>query len=238
MYYASISKNQQEAFPDLQYVGVAYNGLDPQPFLFNAQPEDYLCFLGRFDREKQPHLAIQLAINLGMKIKLAGKIDFGGSDYYKEECLQYENHPLVEFIGEVGMEEKIELLSKAKCNLHPTGFREPFGLSVLESAYCGTPTLALNRGSMPELIEEERTGILVEDFIEGYHQIQKCFAMDRRYISSRARMLFNYRNMAKQYILAYEKVIEDFKQEEQEKQVIPEVKDQMYNLWQNLITKS
>lgn len=208
--YVSISKNQQEAFPKLNYVNVIYNGEDPAIFPRVATPEDYVCFLGRFDREKNPHLAIKLAINLGIKIKVAGKIDFQAEGYFDDEVRPYLDHPLVEYLGELGFDDKVELLSKAKCNLHPTGFREPFGLDVLEAAYCGTPTLAIARGSMPELIEEGRTGMLVEDLIEGYHQIQACFDMDRDYIATRARSLFNYQTMAKQYIRTYLAIIEAF----------------------------
>jgi glycosyltransferase involved in cell wall biosynthesis len=207
LYYVSISQNQQTACPDLNYVGVVYNGEDPDEFPLITEPEDYVCFLGRMDRDKNPHLAIQLALNLGIKIKLAGKIDHEAEGYFEEEVAKYFNDPLVEYLGELDFNAKVELVSKAKCNLHPTNFREPFGLSVLEAAYCGTPTLAIARGSMPELIEPSRTGMLVEDFIEGRHHIEECFAMDREYVASRARRLFNYKTMARQYIEAYQKVI-------------------------------
>lgn len=208
--YAAISKNQMISMPDLNFVDVVYNGEDPNDFPIVTEPEDYVCFLGRFDREKNPHLAIQLALSLGIKIKLAGKIDFLSEGYFEEEIKKYFDHPLVEFLGEIGLKEKVELLGKAKCNLHPTNFREPFGLTVLEAAYCGTPTLATSRGSMSEVIEPGKTGFLVEDFIEGRYQLEKCFALDREYIASRSRRLFNYRTMADQYIKTYEKVIGQF----------------------------
>lgn len=210
LYYASISENQQAACPDLNYVGVVYNGEDPAAFPVVTEPDDYVCFLGRFDRDKNPHLAMQLAINLGIRIKVAGKIDYLAEGYFDQEVKPLLDNPLVEYLGELGFEEKVELLSHAKCNLHPTGFREPFGLDVLEAAYCGTPTLAVARGSMPELIEEGRTGMLVEDFVEGYHQIHECFKMDRNYIATRARMLFNYTTMAEQYVRAYQRVLDIF----------------------------
>jgi glycosyltransferase involved in cell wall biosynthesis len=206
--YISISDNQQATFQDLNYVATVYNGEDPAEFPIVTKPENYVCFLGRFDTDKNPHLAMHLAISMGIKIKMAGKIDFKGEHYFKDEIEPYLKHPLVEYLGELGFDEKIELLSKAKCNLHPTNFREPFGLTVLEAAYCGTPTLATDRGSMPELIEPGRTGILVEDFIEGTHHLKECFEMDRRYIASRARQLFNYQNMTTHYIEAYKKVID------------------------------
>ena len=210
LYYVSISRNQQEACPDLQYVGVVYNGEDPEPFPVVAEPDDYVCFLGRFDREKNPHLAIQLAISLGIPIKLGGKIDFQGERYFEQQVKPYLDHPLVEYLGELDLEEKIDLLAHARCNLHPTGFREPFGLTVLEAAFCGTPTLAIARGSMPELIEVGRTGLLIEDFVEGDHQIEECFEMDRAYIAQRARHLFNYQTMTRQYLRAYERVLDIF----------------------------
>jgi glycosyltransferase involved in cell wall biosynthesis len=238
LYYASISKNQEGILPDLQYTGVVYNGLNPEEFPIVEKPEDYVCFLGRFDRDKNPHKAIQLAINLGLKIKLAGKIDFKGEDYFKEEIEKYLNHPLVEFLGELNFQEKIKLVSNAKCNFHPINFREPFGLSVLEAAYCGTPTLANIRGSMPELIEDGRTGILVEDFEEGVHQVEKCFAMDRNYIANRAKMLFNYRAMTKQYILAYKKVIDIFENKKYESpdisQYMMDTKSQLTDIWKSI----
>ncbi|HSX52825.1 MAG TPA: glycosyltransferase family 4 protein [Patescibacteria group bacterium] len=207
LYYVSISQNQQISLPDLQYIGVVYNGMDPAEFPVVIKPENYLCYIGRFDRDKSPHLAIQLALRLGIKIKLAGKIDHEGNSYFDEEIKPLLRHPLVEYIGEVSHKDKIELVSKARCNLHPISFREPFGLTVMEAAYCGTPTLTIRRGSMPELIEEGRTGVLIEDFVEGYYRMQECFDMDRRYIAQRARTLFNYKTMTRQYLKAYQAVI-------------------------------
>jgi glycosyltransferase involved in cell wall biosynthesis len=209
--YISISENQQNAYPDLKYIGVVYNGEDPKEFPFIKRPDNYLCFLGRFDEEKSPHLAIELAINLGIKIKLAGKIDYQGYYYFRKKVQPYFDHPLVEYLGELDFEEKVKLVSHAKCNLHPTYFREPFGLSVLEAAYCGTPTLAISRGSMPEIIEQGKTGMLVEDYIEGFHAISECFKMDREYIAKQARKKFNYKNMTKGYIRAYRRAIKEAK---------------------------
>lgn len=212
LFYTTVSENQQEAFPDLQYVGVCYNGLNPADFPFVEKPDNYLCFVGRFDEEKRPHLAIELALKLGIQIKLGGKLDFQGAEYFEQQIKPYFGNPLVEYLGELDFAAKIDLVSHARANLHPTGFREPFGLTVLESAYCGTPTLAIARGSMPELIEDGRTGLLVEDFVEGYHQVDRLFALDRRYIWQRTRNLFNYRTMAHQYEIAYQKVIDIFAQ--------------------------
>ncbi|HZP55458.1 MAG TPA: glycosyltransferase family 4 protein [Candidatus Saccharimonadales bacterium] len=211
-FFISISKNQQAAFPSLKYAGVAYNGLDPVEFPIIKAPENYLCFFGRFDLDKSPHLAIQLAIALGMRIKLAGKTDLQGYDYFNKEIKPYLKHPLVEYLGEINTKEKIDLAGNARLNLHPLlGRREPFGLTVIESAYCGTPTMAINKASMPELIEDGKSGLLVEDFIEGYHRIKEGFSIDREYVAKRARKLFNYQSMTKQYLRAYRRVINEYK---------------------------
>ncbi len=209
--YICISSNQTKVLPNLNTVGVAYNGLNPAGFPIVKKPDDYVAFIGRFDREKNPHLAIKLALALGIKIKLAGKLDHLGDGYFEEEIEPYLKNPLVEYLGEIGMDEKIDLLSRAKCNFHPTGFREPFGLTVLEAAYCGTPTLAISRGSMPELIIDGQTGILVEDFEEGYTAFERCLKLDRQFIAEHARKTFNYQNMARDYVKIYQKVIEDYR---------------------------
>jgi glycosyltransferase involved in cell wall biosynthesis len=236
--FITISKNQQEAFPGLSYVGVAYNGENPSEFPIVDRPEDYICFLGRFDREKNPHLAILLAIALDIPIKIAGKKDHLSEGYFEEEIEPYIGHPLVEYLGELDFEQKVQLLANAKCNIHPTGFREPFGLTVIEAAYCGTPTLAINRGAMPELIEENRTGVLVEDLIEGYYRLEECFTMDRKYIAKRSRSLFNYRNMAEQYVDAYMVAMERHERLSLRERVLqglkPYKKLQLESLWDTL----
>lgn len=205
--FVCISQNQKLTFDGMNTLGVVYNGLDPSEFPIVKKPKKYICFVGRFDYDKSPHLAIELAISLGIKIKLAGKVDVDGDGYFDEFIKPHLDNKLVEYLGELDFDEKVTVMSNAICNLHPTNFREPFGLTVLEAAYCGTPTLAISRGSMPELIEHGKTGMLVEDFVEGYESLQKCFTMDREYIAKRSRDLFNYRKMTSGYIKLYEKAI-------------------------------
>jgi glycosyltransferase involved in cell wall biosynthesis len=209
--YVSISNNQRQAYPELNYIATVYNGEDPTEFPLVTKPKDYVAFAGRFDREKNPHMAIQLAVNAGIPIKLAGKVDYGSRDYFREEIRPYLRNPLVEYLGELGPKDLKKLISRAKVNLHPTGFREPFGLTVLEAAYCGTPTLAIKRGSMPELIYDGHTGILVEDFVEGFHRLEEVFGLNREFVAKWSRHHFNYKNMTRGYIKAYKKAIKNSK---------------------------
>lgn len=204
--YVSISNNQRNALPQLNYIATVYNGEDPSQFPVVLKPQKYLCFIGRFDHHKNPHLAIELALKKQMKIKLAGKIDFVGRDYFNQMVKPMLKHPLVEYLGELNFKDKVKLMSHAAANLHPTSWREPFGLTIIESGYSGTPTLAISRGSMPELITDT-TGALVEDFVEGYWVLDKVLSLDRARVARRTRYRFNYLRMTRGYVKAYKNAI-------------------------------
>jgi len=197
--------------PSLNFQGVVYNGLISEPFPFESQPKNYLCFLGRMDHDKSPHRAIAFAKLVGMKLIMAGKVDFQGKHYFETMIEPEIDGKMIQFMGEIGFAEKCELLKNAYCNLHPIEFREPFGLSVIEAAYCGTPTIAMRRGSMPELIEDGRTGILAEDMVEAVSRFNEIEGMDRKYISQRARMLFSHKKMALDYLRIYQDVLKKWK---------------------------
>jgi glycosyltransferase involved in cell wall biosynthesis len=202
------SENQRHACPTMRVVATVHHGLDPSPFPVIETPDDYLCYLGRIDRAKQPHLAIQLAIQRNMRIRLAGPVgDTSRDSYFVREVQPLLSHPLVEFLGEIAMENKTHLLAQARCNLHPTGFREPFGLTVIEAAFCGTPTLAIRRGALPEIITDGINGVLVEDFTEGCHRLEDCFELDRKLIAKVARTRFHYLAMTDKYVQVYHRVI-------------------------------
>lgn len=209
-FYNTISFNQTLTTRHLNTIGTIYHGLDPAEFPLVTESDDYFCFLGRYSGEKNPDQAMHLAIELKKHLKVAAKMDFSGVEYYKKYCepLLKAYPRLLKDIGEQDDKGKVEMISHAAVNLHPAnGFREPFGLTILEAAYCGTPTLAVRKGSLSELIEDGRTGILVEDFVEGMFRINECYHMDRVYIAERARKLFNYKTMAKLYTIAYENII-------------------------------
>jgi len=210
LFYNTISHNQSLTTGHLKTIGTIYHGLDPADFPLVIQPEDYLSYLGRYSSEKNPDQAMHLAIELKEKLKVAAKLDFSGVEYYEKECkpLFEKYFELLTDIGEQGEVGKIKLVAHAKANLHPAaGFREPFGLTILEAAYCGTPTLAVRKGSLPELIEDGKTGILVEDFVEGMSRLHECYSMNRQYIAERARRVFNYKTMSQLYVIAYQNII-------------------------------
>ncbi|MGL4758452.1 MAG: glycosyltransferase [Patescibacteria group bacterium] len=207
LYYNSISENQREAYPkSINWVGTVYNSIDTDDFELNLNPKDYVCFLGRFDPEKYPHKAIELAKAWGVKIILGGKIDHLGQEYFEKKIRPHINGEDVVFLGELDVKQKAELVGNALINLHPTNFREPFGLTVCEAACTGTPTLAIRRGALPEIIYQGRTGICVEDFEEGVHKFDELVSMDRELVSIHTRLLFNIDTMAKKYYQIYKKL--------------------------------
>jgi glycosyltransferase involved in cell wall biosynthesis len=239
LFYNTISQNANLAAQNLNVMGTVYNGLDPEEFPFVGNPSDYYSFVGRFNPDKNPHQAIELAILKEKTIKVAAKYEYVDDRYFQEKCKSLLSNPLVNNVTEQDDPGKKSVLSNAKLNLHPTNFREPFGLTVLEAAYCGTPTLAIRRGSMSELIENGKTGFLVEDFTEGYFLTEKCEALDRAYIASRARRMFNYTIMSKQYSNIYENIIKIYKDKingDKLKQYVSDSKYQNDELYKNLIS--
>lgn len=204
----SLSYNQRKACPNLDFAGNVYNGLNPDDFPVSPEADDYICFLGRMSARKQPHLAIRLARHLGIPIKLAGAVDpLFDMDYFQSVCRPLLKEPGVEYLGELEMEDKISLLSHAKMNLHPTGFRDPCPLVPMEAGYCGTPTLAIGIGALPELIQNGVNGFLVEDFCEGVFAAEQCMALDRRKVADYVRGRFNRRKMAKDYTEIYQRIL-------------------------------
>lgn len=211
-WYVTVSKNQMKTCRTShvpgRVLGVVYNGEDPDRFPIVTEPEEYLCVVSRICPEKGIAEAIELAIALDRPIKVCGPVHYRDRDYFEAKIRPHLTHPLVEYLGELIGNEKVAIMASAKANLHLANWREAFGLSVLESAYCGTPTLAKRCGAMQELIEDMQTGLLVEDLAEAFLSFEALDGIDRRYTAQRARTLFNYRRMTEDYLAAYQKVYE------------------------------
>ena len=160
--FVSISNNQREPFPKLNYVATVYNGtVDENIYKLGKGDGGYLVWIGRFDWQKGPHIAIKVAKELGVPIKLAGKYP-EDDNYFKSEVEPLIDGKAVISVGEVNEEEKVSLLQGAVAFMNPIQWREPFGLVVPEANACGTPVVAFKQGAMNELIENNRNGIIVE----------------------------------------------------------------------------
>lgn len=169
-YLVTISKAQSELAPDLNYMGNVYNGLNMKNYPFSDKDEEYLLFVGRISREKGVHLAIEVAQYLDLPLIIAAKLnsisDAPHDVQYFHEYVEPKLSSQVRWIGEVNDVSRNNLMSHARCLLHPITWREPFGLTLIEAMACGCPVVAFNLGSIPEIIINHKTGFIVED-VEG-----------------------------------------------------------------------
>ena len=201
-YYVSISDANRH--PDLNYLGTVYNGLDISNFTFNGSPQDYLLFFGRIHPDKGAAEAVEIAERSGRKLIIAGIIQ--DENYFKNH-VEPRLTDQIQFIGSAGPEKRDELLRNAAALLHPINFAEPFGMSVAEAMLCGTPVIAFNKGSMPELIKDGETGFLVTDSIEAVKAVDKLPNIDRSACRKWAASKFSKEKMVADYINLYHQIV-------------------------------
>lgn len=173
----SISNAQRRAFPDLNYVGTVYNGVDIADFPYESTSGDYLLMMGSITPHKNQKTGIAVAKALNMKIILAGKI--GDPAYYAKDIAPHIDGTSVLHHGELGMAEKVELYKNAKALLFPVLWEEPFGLVMIEAMACGTPVVAFGRGAVPEVVVDGKTGFIVDTEGEMVDAVGKINVIDR-----------------------------------------------------------
>ncbi|MGQ1890871.1 glycosyltransferase family 4 protein [Thermophagus sp. OGC60D27] len=201
--YVSISNSDRN--PELNYIATVYNGINKNLFDLNLEPEDYLLFFGRIHHDKGTHEAIKIAKKAKMKLIISGIIQ--DQDYFDQKVAPYINNEDIVFVGSSGPEKRNQLLGKAKALLHPINFNEPFGLSVAEAMFCGTPVIAFNRGSMPEVINDPITGFVVNDISEAVKKIQQLDQIDRKNCREWAENHFSQEKMVTDYIKLYNQIL-------------------------------
>jgi glycosyltransferase involved in cell wall biosynthesis len=158
----SVSLSQQRARPDLPWIGTVPNAIDLQVHALSASSGSYLLFLGRMSADKGCHRAIEVARAVGLPLKIAAKNREPAERRYFAEQVEPWLGGGIEYVGEPTLAEKVELLQNARALLFPIEREEPFGLVIAESLACGTPVVATRRGAVPELVENGRTGFVVE----------------------------------------------------------------------------
>lgn len=201
-HYVSISKSNQH--PSLNYLGNVYNGLNINDFKFESEVGKYLLFLGRIHPDKGTKEAIRIAQLSGLSLKIAGIIQ--DQNYFEQQVKPHLNQQ-IEFVGHVGPTLRNQLLGNALALLHPISFEEPFGLSVVEAMLCGTPVIAFNKGAMKELIQDKKTGFLVDTTEEAVAAVALLKDIDRKYCSDYARATFSAQKMAQEYLKLYQQLM-------------------------------
>jgi glycosyltransferase involved in cell wall biosynthesis len=204
----AISKDQRNALAAGNWFATIPHGLPPQQYVFHSDPEDYLAFLGRVAPEKGPDVAIRIAQAAKMKLKMAAKVDASDAEYFESTIRPLLGGGSVEFIGEIGDADKSKFLGKARALLFPIDWPEPFGLVMIEALACGTPVIAWNRGSVPEVIDDGVTGFIVDSVEEALQAIARVHELDRRRIREVFEQRFSSATMACNYLQAYQRLIE------------------------------
>jgi glycosyltransferase involved in cell wall biosynthesis len=201
-HYVSISNADRSS--ELEYIATVYNGLDTKDFKFTEQPQDYLLYFGRIHHDKGPLEAIEISKKANKRLIIAGIIQ--DENYWKEKVEPQLNEQ-IQYIGPAGPDKRNELLGNALALLHPINFAEPFGMSVAEAMLCGTPVIAFNKGSMPELIQHEKTGFLVNKVDEAVDAIGQLGSIDRKYCFEWANSQFSKEKMAADYLGLYKRIL-------------------------------
>src|SRR6185503_4736166 len=163
----------------------------------------YLAFLGRISPEKRVDRAIEIAKRVGMRLKIAAKIDNADRDYFEEQVRHLFDDPLVEYIGEIAEHQKEEFLGNARAFLFPIDWPEPFGLVMIESMACGTPVIAFRGGSVDEVIDDSVTGFIVEDIDQAVDAVRRVEDIDRRQCRSVFESRFSAGRMVDDYVRIY-----------------------------------
>jgi len=201
-YFVSISNSDRSR--QLKYIATVYNGINVSDFTLSETVGEYLLYFGRIHPDKGTWEAIQIAKRFNMRLIISGFIQ--DQRYYEEKVEPFLDDEIV-YVGNSGPEKRDTLLGNAYALLHPISFDEPFGLSVAESMLCGTPVVAFNRGSMPELIVQEKTGFLVDTVDEAVSVLKDVRQIDRTYCRSWAEENFSREKMVDDYIKVYRKIL-------------------------------
>ena len=199
----SISDAQRRPLPQANYVrtvlhGIPANLLTPQP-----GPKDYLAFLGRIAPEKGPDRAIRIARACGIPLKIAAKVDKADQVYFDNIIRPMLPGGGVEMIGEINDAQKPEFLGGACGLLMPIDWPEPFGLVMIEAMACGTPVIAFNRGSVPEIVQHGVRGFIFEDETGAMSAVSRLGELSRGTVRSRFEARFTARRMAEDYLSIY-----------------------------------
>jgi len=209
IYFITISNFQQSCLPGLNYAATVYNSIEFSKYPFSEEKEDFFFYMGRFNAEKAPHLACEVASKLGKKLILAGKVHEEAERTYFDQYIKPYLNDNISYIGPLGhwSEEKMRLFSRAKAYLYPIQWDEPFGITMAEAIACGTPVVTFKKGAAPEVIAHGVTGFVVEtmeEFIEALEHIDEISPQACR---NRAESMFTSRAMVDNYERAYLKIL-------------------------------
>ena len=206
--FASISDSERAFKPDLNYVATVYNGIDAEVYGYCDVKEDYLLFSGRFAPEKGAAEAVQIALQSGMPLKMAGMVEEKYQEYYEAAIQPYVDNRNVEYLGLLSQKELVPLYQKARGLVCPIRWAEPFGLTLAEAQACGTPILGARKGALVEIIREGKTGFLFDEVDEAVRLVPRLSEIEPLACRQNAELRFSSDVMAGAYEKVYRKLLE------------------------------
>jgi glycosyltransferase involved in cell wall biosynthesis len=203
----SISESQRQPLAFANWISTVHHGLPAEFYEYSPQAGGgYLAFLGRISPEKRPDRAIAIAKRAGIPLKIAAKVDAVDRAYYHDVIEPLMQDPLIEYVGEIGDDQKSSFLGNALALLFPIDWPEPFGLVMIEAMACGTPVIAWNCGSVPEIVRDGVTGRVVGSEDEAISAVEQVAALDRQRIRQEFDSHFSSTVMANNYLRVYRRL--------------------------------
>jgi glycosyltransferase involved in cell wall biosynthesis len=203
----SISDAQRQPLPWANWVGTVHHGMPADSLPLYGAEGKYLAFLGRVSPEKGLDRAIEIAIRSERNLKVAAKVDRADQEYFDAKIKPLLDHPLVEFIGEIGHSEKADFLGNAAALLFPIEWPEPFGLVMIEAMACGTPTVAYPFGSVPEIVADGVCGFLVRDIEQAVAAVKRISDISRTGCRKHFELNFSDERMTASYLKIYQQLV-------------------------------
>ena len=203
----SISNDQRSPLPQANWVATIHHGLPPDMLEPRYEPGEYLAFLGRISPEKRADRAIEISRRTGLTLRVAAKVDDADREYFEKEIEPLLGASHVDFIGEIGPDEKADFLGHASALVFPIDWAEPFGLVMIESMACATPVIAYRSGSVPEVITDGVSGFVVDDLEGCVRAVERLDELDRHAVRQSFEDRFTVDRMARDYIALFEHLV-------------------------------
>ncbi len=204
--FISFSLAQRNQLPELNWVANIYHGIDTNVYSFCDQPEDYVLYLGRITQDKGVHHAIAAAKAAGVQLIIAG-ISYPNEGYWSSQIEPHIDGVNVRFLGPANLQQKIQLMQRAKALLFPTLAQETFGLVMIEAMSCGTPVIGFDAGAVREVIQDKETGFVVQTEKQMAAAIKKIKNIDRRATRARVEAYFSVERMVSGYERVYQRYV-------------------------------